>query len=180
MKSWRVVGIDDSFSGDFCCMVGCVMCGRNVEGFMYEEITVDGLDSTEKIIRMLKRSKFYGQLKCVFLNGITFGGFNLADISEIYAKTDIPVIVVMGREPDMEEFCNALKNLDNFEDRIAIVRRSGNIHRVKGLYLQVSGIGFKEAGKLVEENVFRGKIPEALRIAHLIASAIVHGESKNR
>ncbi len=180
MKSWRVVGIDDSFSKDFCCIVGCVMCGRNVEGFMYDEITVDGLDSTEKIIRMLKRSKFYGQLKCAFLNGITFGGFNLADISEIHERTGIPVVVIMGREPDMEEFCNALKNLDNFEDRIAIVRRSGNIHRFKGLYLQVSGIGFKEAERLVEENVFRGKIPEALRIAHLMASAIVHGESKNR
>jgi len=180
MKSWRVVGIDDSFSKDFCCIVGCVMCGRSVEGFMYDEIAVDGLDSTEKIIKMLKRSKFYGQLRCAFLNGITFGGFNVADIFEINERTGIPVVVVMGREPKMDEFRSALRNLDNFEQRIAIVERSGEIYRFKNLYLQLSGVSIEEAGRMIEANAFRGKIPEALRIAHLVASAVVHGESKSR
>ncbi|MDK2795842.1 MAG: uncharacterized protein PWQ22_1171 [Archaeoglobaceae archaeon] len=180
MKNWRVVGIDDSFSKDFCCIVGCVMSGRSVEGFMYNEITVDGLDSTEGIISMLKRSKFFNQLKCVFLNGITFGGFNVADISEIYARTGIPVIVIMGRKPNMEEFRSALKNLSNYEERIAIVERAGDIYRFRDLYLQLSGLNLEEAERIVEANILKGKIPEALRIAHLVASAIVHGESKNR
>jgi len=180
MKNWRVVGIDDSFSKDFCCLVGCVMSGRNVEGFMYEEISVDGLDSTEKIVKMLRRSKFFSQLKCVFLSGITFGGFNVADIGEINGKTGIPVVVVMSRMPKIEEFQSALKNLDNFEQRLAIVERAGEIYRHESLYLQLAGLSLEEAKKFIEANIWRGKIPEVLRIAHLVASAIVHGESKSR
>ncbi|MEM2086254.1 MAG: DUF99 family protein, partial [Archaeoglobaceae archaeon] len=98
MKNWRVLGIDDSFSKEFCCIVGCVMSGRNIEGFMFEEISVDGFDSTEKIVNMVKRSKFFNQLKCLFLGGITFGGFNVADISKINEQTGIPVVVVMNRK----------------------------------------------------------------------------------
>ncbi|MCX8172524.1 MAG: DUF99 family protein [Archaeoglobaceae archaeon] len=180
MKNWRVVGIDDSFSGNYCCVVGCVTSGRSIEGFMFEEISVDGFDSTEKIITMLRRSKFFSQLKCIFLGGITFGGFNVADIRTIYERTRIPVIVVMNRKPNIDEFRNALKNLNNYEQRIAIVERAGEIHRTENLYLQFSGLSFEMAEKLVKVNTWRGKIPEALRIAHLIASAIVHGESKNR
>ncbi|MCS7144118.1 MAG: DUF99 family protein [Archaeoglobaceae archaeon] len=180
MKSWRVVGIDDSFSKDFCCLVGCVMSGKSIEGFMFEEISIDGFDSTEKIIRMIKRSKFFNQLKCIFLGGITFGGFNVADIVEINKKTGIPVVVVMSREPNMEEFRDALKNLDEYEQRIAIVERAGEIQRHGSLFLQFYGLSFEEVKRLIEVNKLRGKIPEALRIAHLVASAIVHGESKNR
>ncbi|MEM0214367.1 MAG: DUF99 family protein [Archaeoglobaceae archaeon] len=180
MKSWRVVGIDDSFSKDFCCLVGCVMSGRSIDGFMFERISVDGFDSTEKIVTMLKRSKFFRQLRCVFLGGITFGGFNIADIKEIHEKTGIPVVVVMGKEPNMEEFRSALKNLNGFEQRIAIVERAGEIYRYGNLFLQFSGLNFEDAKKIVDANVWRGKFPEALRIAHLVASAVVHGESKNR
>ncbi|MCS7130780.1 MAG: DUF99 family protein [Archaeoglobaceae archaeon] len=180
MKVWRVLGIDDSFSKDFCCLVGCVMSGRNIEGFMFEEISIDGFDSTEKIVKMIKRSKFFNQLKCIFLGGITFGGFNIADIKKIYEQTGIPVVVVMGRKPNMDEFKDALKNLSDYEERIAIVERAGEIYEFGSLFIQFCGLSVDEAKKLIETNTWRGKIPEALRIAHLVASAIVHGESKNR
>lgn len=180
MKKWRVVGIDDSFSKDFCCLVGCVMSGRNVEGFIYEEISVDGLDSTEKILKMITKSKFYDQIKVIFLSGITFGGFNIVDISEIYSKTSIPVIVVMNRKPNLDEFYSALKNFKDFEKRIDIVKRAGEIFQIDDIYTQLCGLSVEDAKRMLEMNKFEGKIPEALRLAHLIASAIVHGESKNR
>ncbi|MEM0330857.1 MAG: DUF99 family protein, partial [Archaeoglobaceae archaeon] len=99
---------------------------------------------------------------------------------EIHEKTGIPVVVVMGKEPNMEEFRSALKNLNGFEQRIAIVERAGEIYRYGNLFLQFSGLNFEDAKKIVDANVWRGKFPEALRIAHLVASAVVHGESKNR
>ncbi len=180
MKKWRIAGIDDSFSGDFCCLVCCVMSGRNIEGFMYEEITIDGLDSTEKIIKMLRKSKFYNQLRVVFLNGITFGGFNIVDICEIHQKTGIPVVVVMNRMPKLEEFYEALKNFEDCHRRLEIVKRAGEIKNLGDFYVQLSGISCEEALKMIQMNSFSGKIPETLRIAHLVASAIVHGESRNR
>ncbi|MEM1578484.1 MAG: DUF99 family protein [Archaeoglobaceae archaeon] len=178
MKKWRVVGIDDSFSKDFCCLVGCVMSGRNVEGFIYEEISVDGLDSTKKILKMITKSKFSEQIRVIFLNGITFGGFNVVDITEIYSKTGIPVIVVMNRRPNLDEFYSALRNFKDFEKRIEIVKRAGEIFQINDIYAQICGLSVEDAKHMVELNKFEGKIPEALRLAHLVASAIVHGESK--
>ncbi|MEM3391767.1 MAG: DUF99 family protein [Archaeoglobaceae archaeon] len=180
MKNWRVAGIDDSFSGDFCCLVCCVMSGRNIEGFMYEEIEVDGLDSTEKIVKMLRKSKFYKQLKVVYLNGITFGGFNVVDVCEVYERTGIPVVVVMNRMPRLEEFYEGLKNFKDCDKRLEIVKRAGEIKKVGNLFIQIFGIGYEDAVKMIQMNTFSGKIPETLRIAHLVASAVVHGESKNR
>jgi endonuclease V-like protein UPF0215 family len=178
MKNWRIAGIDDSFSGDFCCLVCCVMCGKTVEGFMYEEIAVDGLDSTEKIISMLRRSKFYRQLKVVFLDGITFGGFNVADIEKIHEKTGIPVVVIMNRMPNVEEFEEALKNFEDYEERLRIVRKAGEIRQAGEVYIQFYGLSYEEALRLMKMNTIHGKIPETLRLAHLVASAIVHGESR--
>lgn len=178
MKNWRIAGIDDSFSGDFCCLVCCVMSGRIVEGFMYEEISVDGLDSTEKIVSMIRRSKFYRQLKVIFLDGITFGGFNVADVQEIYERTGIPVVVVMNRMPRIEEFEKALKNFDDCEERLRIVRRAGEIWHTGEIFIQFRGLSYEDALKFIKMNTFNGKIPETIRLAHLVASAIVHGESK--
>lgn len=180
MKNWRLAGIDDSFSRDFCCLVCCVMSGRNVEGFIYEEIVVDGLDSTEKIVKMIRKSKFYEQLKALFLSGITFGGFNVADVREIYEKTRVPVVVVMNRMPNLEEFYEALKNFEDCDKRLEIVKRAGEIKEVGSLYIQHTGVSYEEAMKMIRMNTFSGKIPETLRIAHLVASAIVHGESRSR
>ncbi len=180
MKNWRFAGIDDSFSDDKCCLFGCVTCGGYVEGFMYEEIAVDGLDSTEKIVKMLLRSKFREQLKCVFLGGITFGGFNVADIREIYEKTGIPVIVIMRKMPNMEEFFRAMNNLPNAEKRKSIAMRAGKVYRIASLFVQLAGINVDEAEKYIEIATVKGNIPEPLRIAHLAASAVIHGESKGK
>ena len=70
MKKWRFVGFDDSFKKNFGCIVGCVTAGTLVEGFMYAEIEVDGLDVTDKIVTLIKRSKFKEQIRCIFLSGI--------------------------------------------------------------------------------------------------------------
>ncbi len=161
MKNWRFAGIDDSFSDDKCCLFGCVMCRGYVEGFMYEEITVDGLDSTEKIVKMLLRSKFREQLKCVFLGGITFGGFNVADIREIYEKTGIPVIVIMRKKPNMEEFFRAMNNLPNAEKRKSIAMRAGKVHKLASLFVQLAGIDVDEAEKYIVFFLIKRRPPKS-------------------
>ena len=180
MKIWRFAGIDDSFNGNKCYIVGCVTANFYVEGFMCSEIKIDGLDSTDKIISMIRRSKFREQIKCIFLNGITFGGFNVADIQRIYKETGIPVIVVLRRRPNMEEFLRVAEKLHDSEKRIRIIKRAGEIFEVNGLFVQLAGIELDNAKRYLKAATFKGKIPEALRIAHLAASAFVHGESKGK
>ncbi len=180
MKAWRFLGIDDSFNGNKCYIVGCVTTNFYVEGFMCSEIDIDGLDVTDKIIGMIKRSKFREQIKCMFLNGITFGGFNVADIQRINSETGIPVIVVLRRKPNMDEFIKAAEKLRNPEKRIEIIRKAGKIYEANGLFVQLAGLSLDEAKNLLKSATFKGKIPEALRIAHLAVSAFVHGESRGK
>jgi hypothetical protein len=180
MKNWRFVGIDDSFDDRRCCLVGCVTSGPYVEGFMYAEVSIDGLDSTEKIVKMVTKSKFKEQLKCIFLSGITFGGFNVADIQKINETTGIPVIVVLRKMPNMNEFFSAVENLADHEIRKEIIKKAGEITKINEIFVQLAGIKIDEARELLKAATFKGKIPEALRIAHLIATAIIHGESRGR
>ncbi len=180
MKLWRFLGIDDSFNERKCCIFGCITSGNYVEGFMYDEIEIDGFDSTEKIVKMVLKSKFREQIKSIFLGGITFGGFNIADIQEISIKTGIPVIVILRRHPDFDEFFNAIRNLPDAEKRYEIALKAGKIYKLRDIFVQIAGINLSEAEKLINASIIKGKIPEALRIAHLAASAVIHGESKGR
>lgn len=180
MKKWRFLGIDDSFDENRCCLVGCVMCNDYVEGFMYEEIEIDGLDATEKIVKMVKRSKFRDQIRCIFLPGLTFGGFNVVDISRLYSETGIPVVVVMRRMPDIDEFISAIENLGDAEERKNMVKRAGKIHKTNSVYIQTAGLSLEDAEMLLKAAVVKSNMPESIRIAHLVASAIVHGESRGK
>ena len=180
MKEWRFVGFDDSFKGDRCYMVGCITASTYVEGFMVDSIEVDGMDATHKIVSMVRRSKFREQLKCIFLSGLTFGGFNIADINEINRRTGIPVVVVMRKMPNFQDIERALMNVENYEERIRTIQKAGEIHSLNELFVQLAGCNEDEARLFLKASTLKGKMPEPLRIAHMVASAIVHGESRGR
>ncbi len=180
MKVWRFVGFDDGFRGGEAYIVGCVTAGTYVEGFMIDRIEVDGMDVTEKIVGLVESSRFKIQIKCIFLYGITFAGFNVADVEEINRRTGIPVVVVMRRMPRFEDIERALKNLKDWERRLEAIKKAGDVKRVEGLYVQFKGCDASDVKEFIRVSRLKGKIPEALRIAHLVASAIVYGESKRR
>ncbi len=187
-KNIRALGIDDSYftphvPGDVE-LVGVVMRAPNyIEGIIKRRIKVDGLDSTEKIIDML-RTRFGRQIKVIFTQGMTFGGFNIVDIERIYRETSIPVIAVSRKMPDMERISQALKK--HFEDwklRIELLSRH-NIERIKNgrftICVQYVGLDREEVGEILKLFTVRGAIPEPLRVAHLIASALYFQESRGK
>ncbi|AKG91763.1 hypothetical protein GAH_00909 [Geoglobus ahangari] len=181
MKQLRFLGIDDSFSGERAIVAGVVTEGNcYVEGVMVEEITVDGLDVTEKIVGMVRRSKFREQVRCIFLNGVTFGGFNVADIEVISSSLSVPVIAVMRKRPDFLAIQDALKNVGDAERRMEVIRKAGEVHEVDGVFIQFKGCGYEEAASLLKSATLKGNVPECLRLAHLVASAVIHGESRGR
>ena len=182
MKIWRVVGFDDGFGGfgdELAYIVGCVTAGGYVEGFLIDKIEVDGYDVTDKIVDLILRSRFKIQLRCILLSGITFAGFNVADVVEINERTGIPVLVVLERKPNFEKIEKALRKL-GFEDRLEIMRKAGDVKEVNGFYVQTAGCNLDFAKRVLNLTVLRGKTPEPLRIAHLVASALIHNESKRR
>jgi endonuclease V-like protein UPF0215 family len=176
-----VVGVDDGafvpHTEGVADVVGVVYRGGYwFEGVMQTEITVDGLDATEKIAEMIESSPYYGELRVVVLDGITFAGFNVVDIKKLSSKLALPVISVVREKPDMEDIRSALENLPDFEVRWQAMENAGKIMQVKTrerenpVYMHITGILQEDAEKIMENTSTRSNIPEALRVAHLIAS----------
>ncbi len=183
----RILGIDDSplLSKDIL-IVGAVMRGGDwLEGVVRTYIEKDGLDATEKLIEMVIRSKHYGQIRIVMLNGVTMGGFNVVDMEALSEKTSTPVISVMRRLPDMESIKSALNNLSEPERRYGLILKAGRAVEVptkRGtpVYMQYKGIDEADAMEIVRSSSTHSRIPEPVRVAHLIATGIVLGESSRR
>jgi len=120
------------------------------------------------------------------LDGVTYAGFNVVDIQQVVTETTKPVIVVMRHTPDFDEIKKALAHLPECENRYQVIKRAGRITPVvtkdvdKPIYIQVCGMDIADACEIVRLTSTRSLIPEPLRVAHLIATGIVQGESRGR
>ena len=188
-RELRILGIDD---GPFqlhkkgtTVLVGTVFrSGFWLDGLLTTKVKVDGLDATRKIIEMINKSRHRDQLRVVMIDGLTVGGMNFIDIQKVNEKTGLPVIVVNRKRPRFEKIRNALKHFKDAEKRWKFIEKAGKIQQVNlgnhNLYIQTTGIRYEDAQKILKLSCTRAKIPEPLRVAHLIAAGIVKGESKGR
>lgn len=178
-----MLGVDDGVfiphTKGFVPVVGVVFRGGYwLDGVMHTRIRIDGFDATRKITSMIISSPHYKQLRVIMLNGITFAGFNVIDIEELNKKTKLPVIAITREKPNLKEIREALKNLPKSEERWKIILKAGEPFemsaRNKGekIYMQAWGLLKEDAEKIVRLTSTRSNIPEALRVAHLIASGI--------
>jgi len=184
----RIFAIDDSpfkFSDKETYAVG-VICRipTYIEGVNIFSVDVDGNDSTEKIIEVVNQSRFKENIKAIIINGVALAGFNVVDIASIYTKTNIPAVTVSRNIPDIPNIKETLKKkftdwIDKWylieKNEIHILERG--THKLSYSYI---GIEKKNAELLIEKSIYKGNYPEALRIAHIIASAIKKGESKGK
>lgn len=178
-----MLGIDD---GRFVprtkgtvAVVGVVYRGGYwFEGVMHTTITIDGLDATGKMAEMIKNSLYYKELRVVVLDGVTFAGFNVVDINKLSHVTDLPVISVARDKPDLEEIKSALEHLPDFDLRWQAMENAGELFAVETrngenpVYVQSAGILREDAEKILKTTSIRSNIPEALRVAHIIASGL--------
>jgi endonuclease V-like protein UPF0215 family len=182
----RVLGIDDapfSFGDDKVPVVGVVVrLPGYVEGVMMSEVTVDGDDADKTIIDLILHSRYREQIKIVMIDGTALGGFNLVDIDVLSKATGIPFCTVTKNRPDMDSMLSALqKHFPDWQRRCEIVERHRptEVQTKQGqLFVSVAGASISEAGELLRGSTVHGAIPEPLRLSHLIATAMVKGESK--
>ena len=168
-------------------LVGTVFRGgRWLEGVLCAYIEQDGADVSERVIEMVNRSRHKGQLRVVMTDGVTFAGFNVLDIEEVFKKTGLPVIVVTRKLPNMKDVRKAIEHLPNWRHRWEVIKGTGKIYPVKTkkraapVHIQFVGIKRADAEKVVKLSSTHSLIPEPLRVSHLIATAIVRGESSGR
>ncbi len=184
----RILGVDDGpfepRSKGEVPLVGVVFRGgRWLDGVLKTRIKQDGTDVTKRLIDMVNRSRHRGQLRVLMVDGVTFAGFNVLDAKEVFRKTGLPIIVISRELPDMMNIREAIKHLPRWRDRWRIIKRLGKIYPVRTksrgvpIYMQLVGIKRADAESVVKLSSTRSLVPEPLRVAHLIATAIVRGES---
>jgi endonuclease V-like protein UPF0215 family len=190
----RILGVDDSYfsrSQKEVLVIGVVFRGGDfIDNVLSCAVEVDGIDATYKLVQMIKNSKVGSQLRCILLDGIAFGGFNVVNINSLYEETKIPVIVVIRKMPDFERIKKALTNLSDGDKRLEVMESAGKVYeyevkhkilRESGIiYYQKAGITEKEAEKILKLTTTRSLIPEPVRVAHLVGQGIVLGESRGR
>lgn len=181
----RILGVDDapfSFEDESVMVVGVVMrAGSYVEGVLRSNVSVDGSDASEKLVEMICSSRFLSQLHAVLVDGACFAGFNVIDFQHVFEKTQIPIISVTRDEPDFEKIKTALKNrFKDWESRWEVLNK-GSIWVMKTkynpLYVRCVGVSESEAKEIIKLATIRGVLPEPVRMAHIIASGVVRGES---
>ncbi len=185
----RILGIDDGVfqphTKGTVDVVGVVFRGGYwLDGVMQTEVEIDGMDATEKTASMILNSPHYDQLRVVVLNGVTLAGFNVVDLKELFDKTGLPVIAVARKKPDFEDIRKALENLAKSEKRWKAIQNAGRLIEVKTrnteetIYAQFVGISENDAKRILKKTSTRSNIPEALRVAHIIASGLTRSEEK--
>lgn len=183
-KKIRVIGFDDApFLPDRSSPVklaGIVCSNTRFEGMLWGEVKKDGIDATEVLIAMLEQSKFLDQLHLIITDGIAFGGFNMIDLPYLSERLKRPCIAVMRKHPDLEAINKALSNLPDLDFRKRILDKAGRIHQHNQIHYQVHGCEPDIAAQALSLITDTGNIPEAIRLAHLISSAVMTGESGNR
>lgn len=150
-----------------------------IERLLISSIQVDGLDATERLLKMVMDSREHIDL--IMLASISYGGFNLIDPIEVYEQLKIPVIMANPKEPNREAVRAALMNhFADWRERIAIIERAGHPELLKlgqgrRLYFNAVGVPSSKAIDTIKELTVFGNNPEPLRIAHMLA----HELSKN-
>ena len=179
----RVLGVDD---GAFTphvegqvSVIGVVFRGGYwLDGVLHTKIAVDGFDATDRITSMITDASHYRQLRVIMLNGITFAGFNVVDVKALNTATKLPVITVTREKPNLAEIHKALQNLPRSKERWKAILSAGEPVEVSTrnakakIYVQTAGVSKEDAQKILRLTSTRSNIPEALRVAHLIASGI--------
>ena len=179
-RETRVLGIDDGpyIRGSDTSLVVLTIYRLDgyVDGIDTAEIGTDGADSAKVIADKINRSRFKEQIRCILSDGACLGGFNVLDLSLLSEETGIPVMTVSDEEPDTESIEDALRaHFPDWERRLSLITKYAP-HRMDlrdgACYIRVEGLTVEEGERIVERATVHGRVPEPVRISHLVASAL--------
>jgi endonuclease V-like protein UPF0215 family len=181
----HVLGIDD---GPFrkhhdaaTPVVGVMSEGASrVEAVAVTSFPIDGDDVTGFLVEWIGALPFRASLQAVALCGVTLAGLAVVDVPALADGIGLPVIVASRKDPARSRVAQALRAA-GLSERIATLERAPAAVRVAdGLHLAFAGTREAEARALLEAVRDKSALPEPVRVAHLVAAAIVRGSSRGR
>ena len=182
----NVIGFDDGPFDRFgrgsanVLLIGAVFARTRLDGLVSGRVRRDGRNATSRMAELVRSSQFERHVRAVLLGGITVAGFNVVDIHGLCSELERPVIVVARRPPRYAAIRRALDRVRGGERRWALIEAAGPMEPLAGIFVQRAGISSADTVALLAATTLHGKLPEPLRVAHLIAGGIVTGVSHGR
>ncbi len=162
-------------------IVGVLMEGNDlVEAVAITDFPVDGDDATGFLAEWIGGLRIRPSVQAVVLGGITIAGLGVIDLLALAERLARPVLAATRRNPALSELRRALVAA-RLEARLAVVERCPPAWRVAdGLFVSAAGIEADEAAALIKGTLGKSRMPEPLRVAHLVGRALAMGESRGR
>ena len=184
----RILGIDDGpfkFKQKSVIIVGVIMrAPQYIEGICKSRVAVDGNDANSVLKKMIYSSNYKDQVRLIMLDGVALGGFNVVDIEALYSDTGIPVTSITRTEPDLKVIRETLKShFSDWKERWESISKRDLVKintNFKPIFVKFIGLKKSEIQRYIRLTTIRGVLPEPIRVAHLIATAMVKGESAGR
>jgi endonuclease V-like protein UPF0215 family len=175
----RIVGVEDgSFQKNVtkkALLVAVLVTGSKIEQAKAFNVTVDGLDATERLSANIRDWTF----DVLLLSGVSFAGFNLIDPMKVFEAFGKPIIIVSKIKPNNKTVKRALRaHFEDWETRWAIFEKLGPVHetvtlfRKRPVYLEAVYADVEWAAQLICALAFWSRLPEPLRVARLIARGL--------
>ncbi len=167
--------------GEAVPVVGATCKGIHLVGLDRTEVHIDGRDATDQVQKMLQSSKHFQEIQYILLDGVALGGFNLVDCESLYSTLQIPILTVSVKNPDLPSMKAALqKHFPDAAERFALLDRIGSPEEFdvdiglgpNVIYFKAFGTTTATAQELLRVLCKHSKVPEPLRLAHLIASVL--------
>jgi len=181
----HILGIDDGpvdkRSRTAVPVVGVMMEGADlVEAVAITHFPVDGAGATDFLAGWVSGLRLRPALQAVVVGGITIAGLGIVEIERLSRALRRPVLVVNRRAPVNDRLLHALERA-GLAERRAAVEGTPAAHPVgPRLFVAAAGVGPEHAASLVRAVRRKSELPEALRVAHLVARAVATGESRGR
>ncbi|MGV9200420.1 MAG: DUF99 family protein [Promethearchaeia archaeon] len=157
-------------------LIGVICQGVRIVSVLGEEITIDGDDATDRLVEMVKQVKNHVQY--ILTDTITFGGFNIVNMERIHEETKKPVIAVTERKINLDSVRTALvkKYPTTYKQKLANIVSAGNLYEMEimtaggrsEIYYHCKGIKPLKVKRLLKRVCIDSKLPEPVRIAHII------------
>ena len=180
-KGIRALGIAECFrkgASRKSILAGVVMrADLLLDGFSFSVATVGGLDATEAVVRLYERLG-RKDVNILMLNGCVISWYNVIDLNEVHERTGKPLICVTYEpSPGLEKYFKEYFP-DDWAERLAIYERNGPRTAVRlrtghEVFIRAIGLDEEEAKKVLDKFTLHGSIPEPLRLARLLARAVL-------
>jgi hypothetical protein len=181
----RLLGVDDGpfrkgVDADTPLVAALVEGGDRLEGVALARFPVDGDDAAGFLAGWLRGLRFHAAAHAVVLGGVTLAGLAIVDLAALADALGRPVIAVSRRDPTGHRVAAALAAA-GLTERLPLLERAPEPFRVdRGLFASVAGAPRERARRLLLASRGKSALPEALRVAHLIAAAVARGSSRGR